>query len=88
MVVQDQLSSFLPWLCTRNGSLSVLGFGTVVSHSVDCGNSIIRSDWTGLNGFDVLEMTVWGHFFGELPVDFTMTAMVSKFWNDGIKLPS
>lgn len=71
-----------------NGSLSVLGFGSVVSHSVDCGNSIIRSDWTGLNGFDVLEMTVWGHFFGELPVDYTMTAMVSKFWNDGIKLPS
>ena len=24
VVVQDQLSSFLPWLCTRNGSLSVL----------------------------------------------------------------
>jgi len=71
-----------------NGSLSVLGFGSVVSNSVDCGNSIIRSDWVGLNGFDVLEMTVWGHFFGELPVDFTMTAMVSKFWNDGIKLPS
>ena len=71
-----------------NGSLAMLGVGSVVSHSVDCGNSIIRSDWTGLNGFDVLEMTVWGHFFGELPVDFTMTAMVSKFWNDGIKLPS
>ena len=71
-----------------NGSLSMLGFGSVVTHSVDCGNSIIRSDWTGLNGFDVLEMTVWGHFFGELPVDFTLTAMVSKFWNDGIKLPS
>ena len=70
-----------------NGSLSVLGFGSIVSNSVDCGNSILRGDWAGLNGFDVLEMTVWGHFFGELPVDFTMTAMVSTFWNNGIQLP-
>mmetsp|Transcript_21328 Transcript_21328/g.30099 ORF Transcript_21328/g.30099 Transcript_21328/m.30099 type:complete len:110 (-) Transcript_21328:133-462(-) len=58
--------------------------GNIVTGSVDCGGSYLREDHKNGNGFDILEVAVWGHFISETNPKFASAAIETRSWDEGV----
>jgi len=67
-----------------NEVMYYLSVGGVLFLNVNCGSNFLRGNPEGGNGYELLEMTVFGHFLFEIPYYIIPVTTSHDWWDEGI----